>query len=98
MSSTIPLGLLPTDDRIWQNSASTRGFKARLTLVIRIGSNAALIAVQVVGVNFWSRASAEIPWIGFSDRKLTLLTNKRLSTQRLNKQPANKQQRQHQNR
>ena len=30
MSSTIPLRLLLTDDRIWQNSASTRGFKARL--------------------------------------------------------------------
>jgi hypothetical protein len=59
MSSTIPLGLLLTDDRIWQNSASTRGFKARLALVIHIGSNAAFIAVQVVGLNFWSRAKAE---------------------------------------
>jgi hypothetical protein len=59
MSSTIPLGLLLTDDRIWQNSASTRGFKARLALVIRIGSNAAFIAVQVVGLDFWSRAKAK---------------------------------------
>jgi hypothetical protein len=59
MSSTIPQGLLLTDDRIWQNSASTRGFKARLALVIHIGSNAAFIAVQVVGLDFRSRAKAE---------------------------------------
>jgi hypothetical protein len=59
MSSTIPQGLLLTDDRIWQHSASTRGFEARLALVIHIGSNAAFIAVQVVGLNFRSRAKAE---------------------------------------
>ena len=50
MSSTIPLGLLLTDDRIWQDSASTREFNARLALVIRIGSKAAFIAVQNVGL------------------------------------------------
>jgi len=50
---------LLTDDRFLQNSASTRGFKARLALVIRIGSNAAFIAVQVVGLDFWSRAKSE---------------------------------------
>jgi len=54
MSSTIPLGLLLTDDRIWQNSASTRGFKARLVLVVHIGSNVVFIAVQVDGLNFWN--------------------------------------------
>lgn len=59
MSSTNPPGLLLTDGRIWQNSASTRGFKARLALVIHIGSNAAFIAVHVVGLDFWRRAKAE---------------------------------------
>ncbi|MDC8784520.1 hypothetical protein PRZ01_04875 [Paucibacter sp. hw1] len=59
MSSTIPPGLLLIDARIWQNSASTRGFKARLALAIHIGSNAAFIAVQIVGLNFWSRTKAE---------------------------------------
>ena len=59
MSSTIPLRLLLTDHKIWQNSASTRGFKARLALVIHIGSDAAFIAVQFVGLDFRSRAKAE---------------------------------------
>ena len=55
MSSTIPIRLLLIDDRIWQTSASTRGFKARPALVIRIGSKAAFISVQIVGLDFRSR-------------------------------------------
>ncbi len=59
MRSIFPLGLLLTDDRIWPNSACTRGFKARFALAMHIGSHAAFIAAQVVGLDFRSRVKAK---------------------------------------
>lgn len=42
MTSAIPLGLLLTYDKIWQNSVSTREFKAGLASITCNDSNAAV--------------------------------------------------------